>query len=105
MGNIGCYPVEYNPKVHGPYSPARYYGPRDIPFSEVKLQDVPAWISRRKFNPIRTVNRAYWRWVFKYGDVKKGGFSWIMQLAFFMAAGSYMLRYNQHKYERHAKYH
>lgn len=23
---FGDYPVEYNPKVHGPYDPARYYG-------------------------------------------------------------------------------
>lgn len=24
----GDYPAEYNPKVHGPYDPARYYGKR-----------------------------------------------------------------------------
>lgn len=24
--NFGNYPPEYNPKVHGPYDPARYYG-------------------------------------------------------------------------------
>lgn len=23
---IGDYPAEYNPKIHGPYDPARYYG-------------------------------------------------------------------------------
>lgn len=23
---IGDYPADYNPKVHGPYDPARYYG-------------------------------------------------------------------------------
>lgn len=23
---IGDYPVEYNPSIHGPYDPARYYG-------------------------------------------------------------------------------
>lgn len=23
---FGDYPAEYNPKVHGPYDPARYYG-------------------------------------------------------------------------------
>lgn len=25
---FGDYPVEYNPKVHGVYDPARYYGKR-----------------------------------------------------------------------------
>lgn len=23
---FGDYPAEYNPKTHGPYDPARYYG-------------------------------------------------------------------------------
>lgn len=25
---FGDYPIEYNPKVHGPYDPARFYGKR-----------------------------------------------------------------------------
>jgi len=37
---IGDYPVEYNPKVHGPYDPARFYGTPDTPFSQVKLGEV-----------------------------------------------------------------
>lgn len=27
---FGDYPAEYNPKVHGPYDPARYYGKREF---------------------------------------------------------------------------
>jgi len=26
----GEYPAEYNPRVHGPYDPARYYGKRKV---------------------------------------------------------------------------
>lgn len=26
---LGDYPAEYNPKVHGPYDPARFYGKRE----------------------------------------------------------------------------
>ena len=26
------YPKEYNPRVHGPYNPARFYGKRNILF-------------------------------------------------------------------------
>lgn len=37
---IGDYPVDYNPKVHGPYDPARYYGKPDTPLSQVKLGEV-----------------------------------------------------------------
>lgn len=25
---LGDYPADYNPKVHGPYDPARFYGKR-----------------------------------------------------------------------------
>lgn len=28
MFGFGELPKEYNPKVHGPYDPSRYYGPR-----------------------------------------------------------------------------
>lgn len=31
----GEYPVEYNPKVHGPYDPARYYGKRKKSFINI----------------------------------------------------------------------
>jgi Mitochondrial F1F0-ATP synthase, subunit f len=27
---IGEYPPEFNPKVHGPYDPARFYGKRKL---------------------------------------------------------------------------
>jgi len=37
---IGDYPAEYNPKVHGPYDPARYYGTPDKPFGQLKLGEV-----------------------------------------------------------------
>lgn len=26
---FGEYPADYNPKVHGPYDPARFYGKRE----------------------------------------------------------------------------
>jgi len=26
---FGGYPAEYNPAIHGPYDPARYYGKRE----------------------------------------------------------------------------
>lgn len=27
---IGDYPIEYNPKIHGVYDPARFYGKREL---------------------------------------------------------------------------
>jgi len=43
---IGDYPAEYNPKVHGPYDPARYYGTPDKPFGQLKLGEVTIFFSR-----------------------------------------------------------
>ncbi|GFG30471.1 hypothetical protein Cfor_12780, partial [Coptotermes formosanus] len=48
---FGDYPAEYNPKVHGPYDPARYYGPPDTPFGQLKLSEIGAWLGRRNKNP------------------------------------------------------
>ncbi|XP_021695303.1 putative ATP synthase subunit f, mitochondrial [Aedes aegypti] len=28
---FGDYPAKYNPKIHGPYDPVRYYGKPDTP--------------------------------------------------------------------------
>jgi F-type H+-transporting ATPase subunit f len=42
------YPKEYNPRVHGPYNPATYYGPKTQAFSEVKLGEVGKWFGQRE---------------------------------------------------------
>lgn len=49
--SLGCYPPTYNPKVHGPYAPHRYYGPKDTAFSDVKLGELKDWLSRRDKSP------------------------------------------------------
>ena len=75
MFGLGELPKGYNPKVHGPYDPAIYYGPRDKAFGEVKLGELPAWLSRRGKSPIdwgRAVSRVYWRWSHKYFLPKVG---------------------------------
>merc|ERR1712117_956481 len=62
-------PKEYNLKVHGPYDPAVYYGPKDTPFGQVKVKELPGWLARRGKSPVamgRACSRAYWRWCHKY---------------------------------------
>lgn len=34
---MGQYPVEYNPKIHGPYDPARYYGKGKYSWFEARV--------------------------------------------------------------------
>jgi len=76
MFGLGELPKEYNPKVHGPYDPATYYGPKDKAFGEVKLGELPGWLARRNKTPsgvARAIGRAYWRWNHKYMLPKYAG--------------------------------
>merc|ERR1712018_302594 len=47
MLGLGELPKEYNPKVHGPYDPSVYYGPKDKALGNVKLTELPGWLARR----------------------------------------------------------
>merc|ERR1712077_157082 len=65
MFGLGEAPKGYNPKVHGPYDPSVYYGPKDTTFLNTKLGQLPGWLLRRPKNPIdwfRATNRSWWRW-------------------------------------------
>eukprot|EP00094_Tigriopus_californicus_P004929 TCALIF_04747-PA protein Name:"Similar to CG4692 Putative ATP synthase subunit f, mitochondrial (Drosophila melanogaster)" AED:0.06 eAED:0.06 QI:0/-1/0/1/-1/1/1/0/117 len=84
MFGFGELPKEYNVKIHGPYDPAVYYGPKDTPLSEVKLGQLPAWLSRRSKNPVdwvRAGSRGYWRWSHKYLFPKHSGIVPVVQMA------------------------
>ncbi|EAT42886.1 AAEL005620-PA [Aedes aegypti] len=48
---FGDHPAEYNPKIHGPYDPVRYYGKPDTPLTQVKLIELGAWFGHRDKNP------------------------------------------------------
>lgn len=66
---IGLYPKEYNPRVHGMYCAWRYYGNNrkwktaylknnlfthiiaDVPVWDVKIKDLGKWFSRRDYSP------------------------------------------------------
>ena len=53
MFGLGQLPPGYDKAVHGPYDPAVFYGKKDLPLSQVKVYQLPAWLARRQFyNPI-----------------------------------------------------
>ncbi|KAF7637968.1 hypothetical protein Mgra_00002673 [Meloidogyne graminicola] len=63
---IGLYHKDWNPRVHGVYCHWRYYGTnRDIPLTEVKLNDLRAWLSRRDYSP-RALVAEFRRLFFQY---------------------------------------
>ncbi|CAG7837916.1 unnamed protein product [Allacma fusca] len=104
----GEYPVEYNPKVHGPYDPARYYGKPDTKLSQVKLGELGSWLARRNKNPIamvQAVSRAWWRWNHKFIFPRNAGLSGPIQVAVGSMLFFYVINYRRYKNHRFAKYH
>ncbi|XP_054282805.1 putative ATP synthase subunit f, mitochondrial [Macrosteles quadrilineatus] len=105
---FGDYPAEYNPKVHGPYDPARYYGKPDTPFGQVKVGELGQWFGRRNKSPqsmIAAVSRAWWRWQHKYYQPKYAGIAGPLQIAIGCMATFYYFNYRTMKAHRQMKYH
>merc|ERR1712241_1607734 len=104
---VGQLPAEYNPKIHGPYDPAIYYGPKDKPFGQVKISELPGWLSRRGKTPLamsRCFGRAYWRYLHKYCYPRKAGIAPFVHICFFLAVGSWILNHKklrEHKLWEH----
>ncbi|KAK7792629.1 hypothetical protein R5R35_007299 [Gryllus longicercus] len=105
---FGDYPAEYNPKVHGPYDPARYYGKPDTPLSQVKLGELSSWIARRNKSPqaiAQATSRAWWRWQHKYVHAKRGGMAPYIQFLFGAMTFFYVINYGKIKAHRLYKHH
>nr|CAH7753713.1 unnamed protein product [Callosobruchus chinensis] len=105
---FGDYPAEYDPKIHGVYDPARYYGKPDTPLGQVKLSEIGAWISRRNKTPSSisgAISRAYWRWQHKYVQPKKAGIAPFFHVVFGCMTFFYVINYGKLKHHRNYKYH
>ncbi|XP_076050754.1 ATP synthase, subunit F [Oratosquilla oratoria] len=104
----GEYPAEYNPKVHGPYDPARFYGKADTALAEVKLGELGAWLGRRRLGPsavMGSFSRAFWRWQHKYMQPKKAGIAPLLQVTVASMAFFYAINYGKMVHHRTQKYH
>merc|ERR1711911_125565 len=103
---LGEYPVDYNPKVHGPYDPARFYGKPDTPFGQVKLGELVSWLGRRSIGGIPSAfSRAFWRWQHKYLLPKKTGFAPFGQFLVGSMIFFYAINYGKITKHRNHKYH
>eukprot|EP00095_Tigriopus_kingsejongensis_P005509 snap_masked-scaffold1966_size23764-processed-gene-0.3 protein:Tk05509 transcript:snap_masked-scaffold1966_size23764-processed-gene-0.3-mRNA-1 annotation:"leucine-rich repeat-containing protein 47" len=108
MLGFGELPKEYNLKIHGPYDPATYYGPKDTPLSQVKLGELPGWFARRSKNPVdwgRAVSRSYWRWSHKFVHPKYAGITPLFQVACAASLFYYAINYTKIKHHRNFKHH
>lgn len=85
------YPKEYNPRVHGPYDPSRYYGKPD-PLMQTKIGDFGNWLGRREFS-LRAIGqaltRASWRYNKKYLMPKKANAAFVYHVALVAFVFSY----------------
>ncbi|XP_045476554.1 putative ATP synthase subunit f, mitochondrial [Harmonia axyridis] len=105
---FGDYPLEYDPKKHGPYDPARYYGKQDIPLAQVKLGELGSWFGRRNKSPqamASAIGRAYWRWQHKYVQPKRSGIAPFFQVAVGCSIIFYLMNYQRITSHRFYKYH
>ncbi|RWS04486.1 putative ATP synthase subunit f-like protein [Dinothrombium tinctorium] len=106
--SLGCYPQEYNRAVHGPYDAGRYYGPKDTPFWDVKLSEMPAWLGRRHYDPrsvFAAISRARIRWFEKYNLPMKAKSTYFLQLAFLTFVFFYTINYKTTRHHKNYKYH
>ncbi|KAI3389234.1 hypothetical protein SNEBB_007783 [Seison nebaliae] len=103
------YPKGYNPKIHGPYDPSKFYGKKDVKFSEVKLGEIPDWIARRNKGvtpTLQVIDRGVWRWRMKYLFPKRITLAPIYQFAFLAFVGVYIFKeYPHRKHHKYALYH
>jgi len=102
------YPKEYNPRVHGPYNPARFYGNAE-PLSQVKIGELGSWLSRRSFSLTSTrqaIGRAMWRYRFKYIAPKRANAAFLYHFMIMSFAASYFIsEYPVRKHHTWAIYH
>ncbi|ENN74885.1 putative ATP synthase subunit f, mitochondrial [Dendroctonus ponderosae] len=106
--NFGQYPIEYDPKIHGPYDPARFYGKPDTPFGQLKLSEVGSWLGRRDKSPravVGAISRAYWRWQHKYVQPKRAGIAPFLQVVVGCMGIFYVFNYDKISRHRNYKHH
>lgn len=106
---FGLYPAGYDRRVHGPYCPDRYYGPKDTPLSEVKLSELPKWIGRRE-KSIFSIGQLFSRSEFRYhrkfmapNRARPG--LWLWHSILVISALSYLNHYSHVQEHKHFKYH
>lgn len=106
--SFGEYPPEYDPKQHGAYDPARYYGEQDTPFGEVKIGELGSWLARRDKTPraiLGAVSRAYWRWQHKYVQPRKAGIAPFLHVVVGSMIFFYLINSTRISHHRNYKYH
>merc|ERR1711936_938800 len=105
---FGGIPAYYNPRIHGPYRPDVYYGPKDTPLAKVKLGELPAWLSRRSADPrmmMACIGRANARWQLNYHHAVRPGLAPLFQIWAWCIVTGFVASYHKQYHESRFKYH
>ncbi|OWF35237.1 putative ATP synthase subunit f, mitochondrial [Mizuhopecten yessoensis] len=89
INQAGKYDPLYNPRVHGPYDPSRFYGKADKPFLDVRVGELGQWMKNRNKTPygfVSAVSRGYWAFKLKYIGCKNSNACAILIPVFIVAA-------------------
>ncbi len=79
-----------------------FFFSEDTPLSQVKVGELPGWLSRRSFNPVswgRACSRFYWRWSQRYVFPKYCGLT-----PFYQYCATLMVFFYAINYPRLSKY-
>ncbi|XP_021694264.1 putative ATP synthase subunit f, mitochondrial [Aedes aegypti] len=104
---FGDYPAEYNPKVHGPYDPARYFGMPDTPLGQANRVLGLAAVTRTQGC---RWGRAFWSWKHKYSQLSFAESRLTVTYINFVSVSPsqvffYAINYGKLKHHRNYKYH
>merc|ERR1712066_190550 len=101
MSKPGKYPIEYNPRVHGPYEPGRFYGKADVALQNVKIGEFYSWLGRRDLSlngAWGVVHRGYQRFFHRSMNARWSGFSPYAKVVMCMSAFWFPVFYNARSY-------
>ncbi|ELU08342.1 hypothetical protein CAPTEDRAFT_181814 [Capitella teleta] len=106
---LGNFPAEYNPKVHGPYYPWKWYGAPDKAFRDVKVGELAQWLGRRNYHPFaltRAFGRGLAKWRYNWLSAKQPSMAGFLQVVIGFCVFSYaQFLPETRKSHRHYKYH
>merc|ERR1712243_474916 len=108
MFGMGELPKEYNIKIHGPYDPCTYYGPKGTPLSQTKIGQLPGWLARRNKSPAaigRCMSRGYHRWLHRYYHPRYSGMAPFFQACFLWSGLFFCMNYAKISHHKNYKFH
>nr|AHZ64887.1 ATP synthase subunit f [Tetranychus cinnabarinus] len=105
---FNCYPPEYNRAIHGPYDPRINYACKDKGILDVKLNELPSWLMRRRFTPSAmagVMSRHFYRSCHHHFIAVRSRSNMFFTVLLITAAMGYVFQLHTMSHHRRYKYH